>query len=50
MYTARKKIWKNKGVKPSKFEVSVAQALFHVKKGNQELRDDLKDMYINTAM
>ncbi|EMS67437.1 putative alpha,alpha-trehalose-phosphate synthase [UDP-forming] 7 [Triticum urartu] len=50
MYTARKKIRKNKGVKPSKFEVSVAQALFHVKKGNQELKDDLKDMYINTAI
>ncbi|KAI5009916.1 hypothetical protein ZWY2020_012053 [Hordeum vulgare] len=50
MYTARKKIRKNKGVEPSEFEATVAHVLLHLKKGNQELKGDLKDMYINAAI
>ncbi|ONM15221.1 40S ribosomal protein S7-2 [Zea mays] len=44
MYTARKKIQKEKGLEPSEFEDSVAQ------NGNQELKSDLKDLYINNAI
>uniref|UniRef100_A0A804MC77 40S ribosomal protein S7 n=1 Tax=Zea mays TaxID=4577 RepID=A0A804MC77_MAIZE len=40
MYTARKKIQKEKGLEPSEFEDSVAQ----------ELKSDLKDLYINNAI
>ncbi|KAE8789665.1 putative alpha,alpha-trehalose-phosphate synthase [Hordeum vulgare] len=50
MYTGRKKIRKNKGVEPSEFKATVAHVLFHLEKGNQELKGDLKDMYINTAI
>jgi len=83
MYTARKKIQKEKGLEPSEFEDSVAQvctapfplcssccflwlsmcpscdaflagcapqAFFDLENGNQELKSDLKDLYINNAM
>ncbi|VAI06610.1 unnamed protein product [Triticum turgidum subsp. durum] len=50
MYTARKKIQKDKGVEPSEFEDTVAQAFFDLENGNQELKSDLKDLYINTAI
>lgn len=95
MYTARKKIQKDKGLEPSEFEDSVAQvsksarpplwppvisfrffelllcvwfspcvavvmcrrmvlmylqAFFDLENGNQELKSDLKDLYINGAM
>ncbi|KAF8721390.1 hypothetical protein HU200_023102 [Digitaria exilis] len=70
MYTARKKIQKEKGVEPSEFEDSVAQvctastpcpslfpschrcahAFFDLENGNQELKSDLKDLYINNAI
>ncbi|CAN6283038.1 unnamed protein product [Urochloa humidicola] len=49
MYTARKKIQKDKGLEPSEFEDSVAQAFFDLENGNQELKSDLKDLYINSA-
>ncbi|VAH89984.1 unnamed protein product [Triticum turgidum subsp. durum] len=50
MYTARKKIQKDKGVEPSEFEDTVAQVFFDLENGNQELKSDLKDLYINTAI
>uniref|UniRef100_A0A804R813 40S ribosomal protein S7 n=1 Tax=Zea mays TaxID=4577 RepID=A0A804R813_MAIZE len=50
MYTARKKIQKDKGLEPSEFEDSVAQAFFDLENGNQELKSDLKDLYINGAI
>ena len=94
MYTARKKIQKEKGLEPSEFEDSVAQvsrtpipllspviafiffellllcfgcpcvrvvmcfrlvllylqAFFDLENGNQELKSDIKDLYINNAM
>ncbi|OWM83149.1 hypothetical protein CDL15_Pgr011831 [Punica granatum] len=49
MYTSRKKIHKDKDVEPSEFEESVAQALFDLENTNQELKSDLKDLYINSA-
>ncbi|XP_066342617.1 small ribosomal subunit protein eS7 [Miscanthus floridulus] len=49
MYTARKKIQKDKGLEPSEFEDSVAQAFFDLENGNQELKSDLRDLYINSA-
>ncbi|KAE8809359.1 Metallo-dependent phosphatase [Hordeum vulgare] len=39
----------DKGIEPSEFEATVAHVLFHLEKDNQELKGDLKDMYINTA-
>uniref|UniRef100_A0A0E0NTT6 40S ribosomal protein S7 n=2 Tax=Oryza rufipogon TaxID=4529 RepID=A0A0E0NTT6_ORYRU len=50
MYTARKKIQKEKGLEPSEFEDSVAQAFFDLENGNQELKSELKDLYINNAV
>ncbi|KAF6983091.1 hypothetical protein CFC21_001377 [Triticum aestivum] len=49
MYTARKKIQKDKGLEPSEFEDSVAQAFFDLENGSQELKSDVKDLYINAA-
>ncbi|KAK3135848.1 hypothetical protein QOZ80_5BG0424240 [Eleusine coracana subsp. coracana] len=50
MFTSRRKIQKDKGVEPSEFEDSVAQAFFDLENGNQELKSDLKDLYINGAV
>ncbi|KAH7656725.1 small subunit ribosomal protein S7e protein [Dioscorea alata] len=49
MFTARRKIQKDKGLEPSEFEDSVAQALFDLENSNQELKSDLKDLFINSA-
>ncbi|KGN63831.1 40S ribosomal protein S7-1 [Cucumis sativus] len=50
MFTARKKIHKDNGVEPSEFEETVAQALFDLENTNSELKSDLKDLYINSAI
>ncbi|XP_078160320.1 small ribosomal subunit protein eS7 [Carex rostrata] len=50
MYTASSKIRKDKGLEPSEFEDSVAQAFFDLENSNQELKSDLKDLYINNAI
>ncbi|KAG8085231.1 hypothetical protein GUJ93_ZPchr0010g8573 [Zizania palustris] len=50
MFTARRKLQKNKGVEPTEFEDIVAQAFFDLENGNQELKSDLKDLYINGAV
>jgi small subunit ribosomal protein S7e len=50
MYTAASKIRKDKGLEPTDFEDSVAQAFFDLENSNQELKSDLKDLYINSAM
>ncbi|XP_042477417.1 40S ribosomal protein S7-like [Macadamia integrifolia] len=50
MYTFRRKIQKDKDVEPSEFEESVAQALFDLETSSQELKSDLKDLYINSAV
>eukprot|EP00232_Nephroselmis_pyriformis_P025482 CAMPEP_0182867140 /NCGR_PEP_ID=MMETSP0034_2-20130328/8559_1 /TAXON_ID=156128 /ORGANISM="Nephroselmis pyriformis, Strain CCMP717" /LENGTH=191 /DNA_ID=CAMNT_0024999479 /DNA_START=150 /DNA_END=725 /DNA_ORIENTATION=- len=49
MFTARKKIAKDKGVEPDEFEESVAQALFDLEATNAELKSDLRDLYINSS-
>eukprot|EP00246_Nothoceros_aenigmaticus_P013814 TRINITY_DN4954_c0_g1_i1.p1 TRINITY_DN4954_c0_g1~~TRINITY_DN4954_c0_g1_i1.p1 ORF type:complete len:194 (-),score=44.02 TRINITY_DN4954_c0_g1_i1:423-1004(-) len=49
MYTGRRKIQKEKGAEPDAFEESVAQALFDLESTNQELKSDLKDLFINSA-
>eukprot|EP00878_Enallax_costatus_P038504 GHUV01043779.1.p1 GENE.GHUV01043779.1~~GHUV01043779.1.p1 ORF type:complete len:152 (-),score=51.10 GHUV01043779.1:163-618(-) len=49
MFTARKKIVKEKGAEPDDFEESVAQALFDLEATNNELKSDLRDLYITAA-
>ncbi|KAG6503158.1 hypothetical protein ZIOFF_035469 [Zingiber officinale] len=41
---------KEKGLEPTEFEDTVAQAFFDLENGNQELKSDLKDIYINSAV
>ncbi|KAK8521376.1 hypothetical protein V6N12_005284 [Hibiscus sabdariffa] len=50
MYTSRKKIHKDKDVEPTEFEESVAQAFFDLENTNSDLKSDLKDLYINSAI
>ncbi|MCD9642271.1 40S ribosomal protein, partial [Datura stramonium] len=50
MYTSRQKIHKDKDAEPTEFEESVAQALFDMENTNQELKSELKDLYINSAV
>ena len=49
MFTARKKIVKERGAEPDDFEESVAQALFDLEATNAELKADLRDLYITSA-
>ncbi|KAL3134794.1 40S ribosomal protein [Trebouxia sp. C0010 RCD-2024] len=49
MFTARKKIAKEKGQEPDSFEESVAQALFDLEATNQDFKTDLRDLYISSA-
>ncbi|GAB2214726.1 hypothetical protein Droror1_Dr00019088 [Drosera rotundifolia] len=49
MFTALKKIQKAEGVDPSEFEETVAQAMFDLENTNNELKGDLKDLFINSA-
>ncbi|MBS2599898.1 hypothetical protein KFY57_27715, partial [Salmonella enterica subsp. enterica serovar Typhimurium] len=49
MYTSRQKIHKDKDAEPTEFEESVAQAFFDLENTNQELKSELKDLYINSA-
>ncbi|KAH0854515.1 hypothetical protein HID58_069171 [Brassica napus] len=50
MFSAQNKIHKDKGVAPTDFEQEVAQAFFDLENTNQELKSDLKDLYINQAV
>lgn len=50
MYSASRKIQKDKGLEPTEFEYSVAQSIFDLENTNQELKSDLKDLYINSAV
>lgn len=49
MFSARKKIAKDKGAEPDDFEDSVAQAIFDLEATNSELKADLRDLYITAA-
>ncbi|MEI4884280.1 hypothetical protein, partial [Klebsiella pneumoniae] len=44
------KIQKDKGVDPSEFEETVAQSFFDLENTNQELKSELKDLFINSAV
>ncbi|CAL9219316.1 unnamed protein product [Arabidopsis halleri] len=50
MYSGQNKIHKDKGVEPTEFEEQVTQALFDLENTNQELKSELKDLYINQAV
>ncbi|XP_044467396.1 40S ribosomal protein S7 [Mangifera indica] len=50
MFTTKKKIQKDKDAEPTEFEETVAQALFDLENTNQELKSDLKDLFINQAI
>ncbi|XP_065860729.1 small ribosomal subunit protein eS7 [Euphorbia lathyris] len=50
MYTTKQKIHKDKDAEPTEFEESVGQALFDLENTNQELKSDMKDLYINSAV
>jgi len=50
MFTALRKIQKDKGVDPSEFEETVAQSFFDLENTSNELKSDLKDLYINSAV
>ncbi|XP_019177105.1 PREDICTED: 40S ribosomal protein S7-like [Ipomoea nil] len=50
MYSSAAKIRKDKDAEPTEFEESVAQAFFDLENTNQELKSDLKDLYINSAV
>jgi small subunit ribosomal protein S7e len=50
MYTSRKKISKDNDVEPTEFEETVAQALFDLENTSQDLKSELKDLFINSAV
>ncbi|CAN0914465.1 40S ribosomal protein S7 [Linum grandiflorum] len=50
MFTSKQKIQKDKDVEPSEFEESVAQAFFDLENTNQDMKSELKDLYINSAV
>ncbi|KAL5809890.1 hypothetical protein ACOSQ3_026589 [Xanthoceras sorbifolium] len=50
MFTTKRKIQKDQDAEPTEFEETVAQALFDLENTNQELKSDLKDLYINQAL
>jgi len=50
MYTALQKIHKEKDAEPTEFEEVVAQALFDLENTNGDIKSDLKDLYINSAV
>ncbi|KAJ4825602.1 40S ribosomal protein [Turnera subulata] len=50
MFTSKNKIHKDKDAEPTEFEESVAQALFDLENTSQDLKSDLKDLYINSAI
>ncbi|KAK6933871.1 Ribosomal protein S7e [Dillenia turbinata] len=50
MFTARKKILKDKDADPTEFEETVAQSFFDLENTNQDLKSDLKDLFITSAV
>ncbi|KAF5182589.1 40S ribosomal protein S7 [Thalictrum thalictroides] len=50
MFTALRKIQKDKGVEPTEFEWSVAQSFFDMENGSTEITSDMKDLYINSGV
>ncbi|KAF5735010.1 40S ribosomal S7-like protein [Tripterygium wilfordii] len=50
MFSAQNKIRKDKAAEPTEFEESVAQALFDLENSNHELKSEIKDLFINSAV
>ncbi|CAO2817240.1 unnamed protein product [Amaranthus hypochondriacus] len=50
MFTAFRKIQKEKGVSPTDFEETVAQAFFDLENTNKDLQSELKDLFITSAV
>ncbi|XP_057524285.1 40S ribosomal protein S7-like [Amaranthus tricolor] len=50
MFTALRKIQKEKGVGPTDFEETVAQAFFDLENTNKDLQSELKDLFITSAV
>ncbi|KAG6428865.1 hypothetical protein SASPL_106904 [Salvia splendens] len=50
MFTALQKFHQDRDTDPTEFEESVAQALFDVENTNQDIKSELKDLYINSAV
>uniref|UniRef100_A0A2P2KXK4 40S ribosomal protein S7 n=1 Tax=Rhizophora mucronata TaxID=61149 RepID=A0A2P2KXK4_RHIMU len=50
MFTTKRKIQKDKDAEPTEFEETVAQALFDLENTNQDLKSELKDLFINAAV
>ncbi|KAG6407424.1 hypothetical protein SASPL_130415 [Salvia splendens] len=50
MFTALQKIHEDRDVDSTEFEESVAQALFDLENTNQDIKSELKDLYINSAV
>ncbi|CAH8387718.1 unnamed protein product [Eruca vesicaria subsp. sativa] len=50
MFSAQNKIKKDKNAAPTECDEQVAQALFDLENTNQELKSELKDLYINQAV
>ncbi|KAK6928848.1 Ribosomal protein S7e [Dillenia turbinata] len=50
MFTARKKILKDKDADPTEFEETVAQSFFDLENTNHDLKSDLKDLFITSAV
>merc|ERR1711974_485939 len=49
MYTARRKIQKEKNAEPTEFELQVAQALFDLEVNATDLKGDLRELFISGA-
>merc|ERR1712093_468930 len=49
MYTARRKIQKEKNAEPTEFGLQVAQALFDLEVNATDLKGDLKELFISGA-
>uniref|UniRef100_A0A7N0TMT1 40S ribosomal protein S7 n=1 Tax=Kalanchoe fedtschenkoi TaxID=63787 RepID=A0A7N0TMT1_KALFE len=49
MYTTKRKFQKDQDADPTEFEETVAQAFLKLENSNQDLKSDLKDLYINAA-
>ncbi|KAG6426954.1 hypothetical protein SASPL_111193 [Salvia splendens] len=50
MFTVLQKIHKDRDADSTEFEESVAQALFDLENTNQDIKSELKDLYINSAV
>ncbi|KNA11449.1 hypothetical protein SOVF_134950 [Spinacia oleracea] len=50
MFTASRKIQKERGVDPTDLEENLAQAIFDLETNNKDMGNELKDLFINSAV